>query len=54
MADIQQFLIQSAHKEKAARERTRVQQREAIADYVADNAAFKLPLGKLQAEGGDM
>ena len=25
-----------------------------IADYVADNTAFKLPLGKLQAEGGDM
>ena len=30
------------------------QQREADSDYEADNLAFKLPLGKLQSEGGDM
>ena len=54
MADIEQYLIQSAHKERAARERARVDEREAVADYCADNRLFKLPLGKLQAEGGDM
>lgn len=56
MADIKQFLIQAAHKEKASHEEARLAtcERESVPDYQADNLKFKLPLGKLQAEGGDM
>lgn len=56
MADIQEYLIQAVHKEQAAREAARQasQQRESISDYVSDNLAFKLPLGKIKSDGGDM
>ncbi len=52
MADLTQYLVQAAHKERASKRQT--YERESIADYVADNNAFKLPLGKLKAEGGVM
>ena len=54
MADIQRFLIQAAHQQQELRERSTVKSRESLADYCADNLAFKLPLGKIKAEGGDM
>jgi len=56
MADIQQYLIQAAHQEKARQEQQRLAtcERESIADYKADNQMFKLPLGKLKEQGGDM
>ena len=53
-------MIQATHKEKARQEKLRLGQtatsneREAVSDYVSDNTLFKLPLGKLKAEGGDM
>ena len=50
MADIYQWLQQSAHIEKAKQEMVR----ESLHDYVMHNTEFKLPLGKLKDKGGDM
>lgn len=52
MADIEKYLVQAAHKEREIARQA--EERESIADYVANNNSFKLPLGKLKADGGDM
>ena len=56
MADIQKYLIQTAHKQKAKQEQQKMAacQRQSIEDYEADNLTFKLPLGKLKEQGGEM
>ena len=50
MADIYEWLQQSAHVEKAKQEMVRT----SAHDYMMHNTDFKLPLGKLKDQGGDM
>ena len=53
MAEILQFLTQQAHKVQAAKQSV-PQHRENFGDYEMHDEDYRLPLGKLKKEGGDM
>ena len=51
MADIYKWLQQTPHIEKAKQE---MMTRESLQDYLMKDTEYKLPLGKLKDQGGDM
>lgn len=51
MADILQYLTQQAHKAQLVKQTLT---RPAIGDYEMQDNEYRLPLGKMKAEGGDV